>query len=307
MRGCLFASMPQFCRRPASGVAVIASLAVLLAAIGGPGGQHQTARAAGVQVRYAVGWNLVGGPTGTVFNALGSIYSLDSGDTSYDASAGDAPIAGGRGYRAYFPAATSVTLNGAGSGSFSVPAPAGRYLQIGNPSGVQAVTVSGADQVLAWDAAAGSYTIVTQLAVGQGAWALSVNGGTIELTATGAPFSLPTDTPTPAPSPSAAVSPLSIAMSLDCSLSAVLVPNFSAVQLTLSASVGGQPASGVKFSGSLTIEGGSPMPLAGTIDGTALFNFVLVNKAGAGAHARAHVDATLGSQQASADASCTFP
>lgn len=139
----------------------------------------------GLAVQVHTGWNLVSGPTGTILAAVGSLYSIGSGDGAYVSSAGDAPIAGGRGYWAFFPAATTVRLNGAGERRATVQAPAGQWIMIGNPSGVQATTVSGADQVLIWDAVAGGYEAVTQLAPGQGAWAISLNGGVITLTGTG--------------------------------------------------------------------------------------------------------------------------
>lgn len=144
-----------------------------------------TTSAGGMSVPVQASWNLVGGPTGTVLGASGPLYSLGAGDSAYVSSPADAPITGGRGYWAYFAAATSVRLNGAGESSTTVQAPAGQWLMVGNPSGSQAVSIRGADEALAWDAAAGSYRSVTQLAIGQGAWVLSLSGGPITLTGIG--------------------------------------------------------------------------------------------------------------------------
>jgi hypothetical protein len=91
----------------------------------------------------------------------------------------------------YFSAGKSVTLSGAGAASHQVSAPAGQYVMIENPSGVQQVSVAGADQVLVFDAAAATYRDATTLDVGQGAWALSSAGGTITLTATGPARTIP--------------------------------------------------------------------------------------------------------------------
>src|SRR5437764_111119 len=76
--------------------------------------------AAGVPVQYRAGWNLVGGPAGTVFGASGSLYSLAAGDTAYSPSAGDAAVSSGRGYWAYFPRDTTVALNGAGVSGMTI-------------------------------------------------------------------------------------------------------------------------------------------------------------------------------------------
>src|SRR5438067_9767403 len=74
----------------------------LLAAVRGGGAAH----AAGITVTYPAGWNLVGGPDGTVCNAPGSSYTLGAGDTGYAVNPGSAPVAGGKGYWMYFPSET---------------------------------------------------------------------------------------------------------------------------------------------------------------------------------------------------------
>jgi hypothetical protein len=52
---------------------------------------------------------------------------------------------------------------------------------IGNPSAADTLSVHGADLVLRYDAATGTYEPTTTLASGQGAWAFSSAGGTITI------------------------------------------------------------------------------------------------------------------------------
>lgn len=162
--------------------------------------QLHSVRGANVGVTYRAGWNLVGGPDGTSFGGAGNAYTFAAGDSAYESAPAVTPVTGGKGYWVYFAADTSVSLNGAGVGTLRQTLPAGQFVMIGNPSGVQAVGVSGADEVLTDDPASG-YAPATQLAVGQGAWALANAGGTLTLTAVGTPLPIPTATPTPSPTP----------------------------------------------------------------------------------------------------------
>lgn len=84
--------------------------------------------AAGVPVRYSAGWNLVSGPAGTVFNSAGPAYSLGAGDAACVTSAADAPVTQGRGYWVYYATETTIRLNGTGTSSTHVEAPAGQWL-----------------------------------------------------------------------------------------------------------------------------------------------------------------------------------
>lgn len=173
---------------------VLPAALLALGLLAGSGRGVAPVRAAGVPVSYHAGWNLVGGPDGTTFNAAGNAYTLGASDSSYATSAGSAPVGGGKGYWMYFPADASVAMNGAGASSLQVTAPAGKYIMIGNPSGTQSASVSGADQVLSFDAGSQQYNAVTTLSIGQGAWALSAAGGTITITASGPATALPVDT-----------------------------------------------------------------------------------------------------------------
>ncbi|HZU76535.1 MAG TPA: Gmad2 immunoglobulin-like domain-containing protein [Dehalococcoidia bacterium] len=131
---------------------------------------------------YAAGWNLVAGPAGTRFSqALGPLYTLRAGDIGYRAESAAAPAAGGVGYWAYFATATTVSLVDSGTQAASLTAPAGRWLMIGNPSATATAQIRGADVVLRYDAASANYVAVGSLAPGQGAWAISLSGGTIAI------------------------------------------------------------------------------------------------------------------------------
>ncbi len=59
----------------------------------------------------------------------------------------------------------------------SVPLPAGSFVMIGNP-GDGTATVSGADYLVSFNSTTNTYTAISQLPPGQGAWAFSFNGGT---------------------------------------------------------------------------------------------------------------------------------
>jgi len=133
----------------------------------------------GPQVTYPAGWNIVGGPTGTTFpQANGPLYTFQAGDATYESLANNAGIVGGRGYWAFFTTSTTVSMNGAGTTSYSVTAPAGQWIMVGNPSATQTLTVRGADIVYTYDPGTG-YTATTTVGPGRGVWAVSLNGGTI--------------------------------------------------------------------------------------------------------------------------------
>lgn len=143
----------------------------------------------GIPVTYAAGWNLAGGPSGTVLNgAAGSLFALRAGDTNYESFPANTGLSGGIGVWAYFPTATTVTLplvSAPASGGLQIALPANQYIMAGNPFDGQA-TVSGADVVLSYNAAAGQYVQSTTLNPGQGAWVFSRNGGTLTIAPVGA-------------------------------------------------------------------------------------------------------------------------
>jgi len=131
----------------------------------------------GFSVSYAAGWNIVAGPTGsTITGNSGPLYSFQPGDTAYQVDPAGSPLTGGAGAWAYFNSGTTTTIGLVNAGSVSVQLPAGQYVMIGN-AGDTPATVSGADSVLIYSPSSGNYVQTTQLAAGQGAWAISMRGG----------------------------------------------------------------------------------------------------------------------------------
>jgi PKD repeat protein len=138
--------------------------------------------AAGPTVMYDAGWNLVGGPDGTILVQVnGPLYTFQAGDTAYRAQPASSPITGGRGYWAYFSQPSTVGLSGTSLSTASVTAPAGQYVMVGNPSATATLTIRGADVAYIYNTSQSQYVAATTLAPGQGAWVLSNAGGTITI------------------------------------------------------------------------------------------------------------------------------
>lgn len=136
----------------------------------------------GFSVSYAAGWNIVAGPTGsTLTGNTGPLYSFRPGDTGYELAASGSPLTAGVGAWAYFAANTTTTIGIGNPGGMTIQLPAGQFVLIGN-SGDTTATVSGADTVFVYNPSTGSYNQTTQLAAGQGAWAISMRGGQATLT-----------------------------------------------------------------------------------------------------------------------------
>jgi len=85
------------------------------------------------------------------------------------------------GYWAFFSAAGTVTLPVVGPQTQTVTLPPSQWVMIGNP-GSAVARLSGADRVLTYDPTSGTYTQVTSLQPGQGAWAISYLGGAVTIT-----------------------------------------------------------------------------------------------------------------------------
>jgi hypothetical protein len=143
-------------------------------------------------VTYAAGWNIVAGPSGTVDSGSASqLYSFPPGSVSYQTLPQGSVLQAGTGYWAYFNAPVTVTLPAGGPGSTTLQIPPGQPTLVGNP-GYGTATVSGSGVTLfVYSPATGSYQQTTQLAAGQGAWAMSTVGGPITITASGAPGAYP--------------------------------------------------------------------------------------------------------------------
>ena len=139
-------------------------------------------QAAGQVAAYAAGWNLIAAPQSTdLSSAIPPLFTLQPGDGGYEAVQPDAGTQAGLGYWAYFPASATVNVAQGSNSAYSVDAPAGQFIMVGGPSGTEAATVSGADSVYTYTPATG-YVAGTSLAPGQGAWAVSLAGGTITVT-----------------------------------------------------------------------------------------------------------------------------
>ncbi|HZQ34998.1 MAG TPA: hypothetical protein VFD32_03630, partial [Dehalococcoidia bacterium] len=145
------------------------------------------------------GWNLVAAPPGTDLSAAAALYAWRADAGSYVGVPPGATTTG-TGYWAYFPTDTTVTLATGLAASVSIPAPAGVYVLIGNPSGQAPASVSGADVVYTYDPTTGYHEAGSGavLQPGSGAWALSFAGGAIVLTpgAAAPPGSQPAAPPT---------------------------------------------------------------------------------------------------------------
>lgn len=135
----------------------------------------------GVTVTYPAGWDLVGGPAGTVeTGSSGSLYTYQANDSNYEVLPAGTALQGGLGYWAQFASTTTVTLPLSTPVPMSIPLPASHFIMVSNP-GVTQATVSGADYVFTYDPTLG-YAQTTTLNPGQGAWVLSFYGGTLNIT-----------------------------------------------------------------------------------------------------------------------------
>lgn len=132
---------------------------------------------AGIVVTYPAGWNIVAGPSGTVVSgAVGSFYTMQTGDATYETLPLSTPLKAGVGYLAFFPATAQSNIPPASPSSTTVQLAPGQFVLIGNPGNTPA-TVAGADVLLVLDPATGTLSPGTVLAPGQGAWGMSSFGG----------------------------------------------------------------------------------------------------------------------------------
>lgn len=182
--------------------ALVLVLVVLVAGQGGTvRGQTTTNRI----VTYPAGWNLIALPLGTnLTNADGSLTAVPPGSVDFEffrlplgpiaalytwqpgyGAYGSWQTGVGPGYWAYFTAETKVILGNAGNnGPYSVTAGPGEWVMVGDPSGTQPATVTGADSILTYTQDQG-YLPAALLQPGQGAWVMSRLGGTITVTPIG--------------------------------------------------------------------------------------------------------------------------
>jgi PKD repeat protein len=155
------------------------------------GGTTTAGAQQGTPVTLQAGWNLVAGIQGlTNSSLLSGPFAYSASSNSYQAVATGQTIQGGAGY--WVDLSTSVTLNLPATGvqAISDTLPAGAYMLIGNPTGVQ-MNVTGPDVVNAYNAATSTYQPTTTLAPGQGAWAYSGAGAIASLTPATTAFARP--------------------------------------------------------------------------------------------------------------------
>lgn len=132
----------------------------------------------------AKGWNLIS--TGTavtldVPSAESPLYTLQPGSDAYQALTW-AGLRPGYGYWAFFRENTAVRLPPSSQQRYSVDAPPGQWIMVGNPSTSGSARVAGADQVLVYSPLTG-YRDDALIPVGYGAFVRSVDGGTITVEA----------------------------------------------------------------------------------------------------------------------------
>lgn len=141
-------------------------------------------------ITYPSGWNLVGGPTGTVLaGAAGSLYTYRAGDTTYEVLPADTPLQAGAGYWAYFPDSTRIALPSVAPQDLTIPLLAGQWAMVGNPFDVSMELQPGAGTTLlaeSYDPSSGTYKAVPRVPCceinpGQGAWVVSSTGGSLTI------------------------------------------------------------------------------------------------------------------------------
>jgi hypothetical protein len=166
------------------GAAIVLAILVAFAVTGRQG------RAQSVAVNYPAGWNVVGGPEGSILRgAVDRIYTLRPGDTDYRSFSASSPLHAGWGYWAFFPDGGSIDL-APGLFTYTVTPDPGQWLMVGNPSSFALATISGA-------------TVQTEqlLGVGRGAFVMANRAVTVSVPPLGrvppgeqivAPTALPT-------------------------------------------------------------------------------------------------------------------
>jgi hypothetical protein len=140
------------------------------------------ANASGYPVTFPAGWDIVSGPAGAVVTGnIGPMYAFRPGDVSYEVVPPGTPLQAGLGYWAFFNTTTTETLPFNAGGTVTLSLPPGQFAMIGN-SGTSPATVTGADVLLTFNAATNGYVQTSQLAPGQGAWAMSYSGAQVAIT-----------------------------------------------------------------------------------------------------------------------------
>jgi hypothetical protein len=170
---------------------VIPRIALVLL-LPGPGG-HARAQTppAGMGIEFSAGWNVVSLPAGTNLSGVqGPLYTLQPGDTSYEAVQPSQGTKNGVGYWAYFPAPTLIYLGAGSTAPMQVSLPAGQWVMLGDPSGTgdNWATISGIDATYHYDSQYGwlfglnCSPRCTIIAPAEGVFVYSAAGGTATIT-----------------------------------------------------------------------------------------------------------------------------
>lgn len=132
----------------------------------------RASRAAPAQsITYPPGWNLVSGPDGsTLTGAEGLLYTLQPGDSDYQAVPASNALRGCWGYWAFFPDGGSLNPSSDTADRCDVPTLPGQWVMLGNPTATQTLRFAGIDQALSYSPG-GGYQATQALAPGQGAFA----------------------------------------------------------------------------------------------------------------------------------------
>jgi hypothetical protein len=130
---------------------------------------------------YAAGWNLVAGNDMGFDGVSGPLYTYNPATGGYIVVQSGANLAPGKSAWAYFPCPTGRNFCVCAPLINSIPITAGQYAMIGNP-GFGTINLTGvADAVIyTYDPVSGAYQQTTKLGPGQGAWAYSSAGGTLQ-------------------------------------------------------------------------------------------------------------------------------
>ena len=134
----------------------------------------------GMIVKYTAGWNIVGGPTGTLLNLPpDALFTFQAGDTADEVLPTRQALKAGVGYWDSSSQDHTEILRVTDPQTVTVSLPAGQFVLVADPGSTPA-TVSGADEVLTYDPANG-YQKTTTIMPGHGAFAFSSGGALITI------------------------------------------------------------------------------------------------------------------------------
>jgi hypothetical protein len=125
-------------------------------------------------------------PPGTDFSVASTLYTLQPGDTDYEQVSAGAGTTAGFGYWATIANAdqasfTPVTLAMGSNAPYHISVPPGSWVTVGDPSGLLAASIQGADVAYSYAPATG-YQVATTLQPGQGAMVTSATGAVVTVT-----------------------------------------------------------------------------------------------------------------------------